>query len=228
MRAARLLDDWEIHAVNAQASSFLEEGIRLMQSDSVEAALISFDRALELRRHLPTQVPAHAYALAACWLNRAEALARLDRLHHSLALHSYDQALLLLRSLPLTGDSRFPRRLAVAHQNRALVLAAQQPPAITDATAALTDAIAVLNQAEIIDPAERDYLRAVAWMNLATVQMLTGHLVSDLAAEDAALRALAFVKPYEGSYSTAAEIGIKTRHILRQSRRAGQTDGQLY
>ncbi len=53
----------------------MQEGIRLMQSDKdADAALLQFDRALELRRRLPTEVPMHAYALAACWLNRAEAL----------------------------------------------------------------------------------------------------------------------------------------------------------
>jgi len=126
--SVKALDPLEIEATDAQASLFMKEGIRLMQSgdntDATDAALLCFDRALELRCQLPTDVPRHAYGLAACWLNRAEALTRPGPAHHALVLDAYDKALTLLRPLPLHDDARFSKRLAIAYQNRALVHAA--------------------------------------------------------------------------------------------------------
>ncbi len=206
----------EIEATDARASLFMQEGIRLAQSGNNVDALPYFDRALELRRRLPADVPIHAYGLAACWLNRAEALTRLGPEHHALALGAYDEALALLRPLPLADDARFSKRLAIALQNRALVLAAQNPPATTDAIAALVEAIAVLDHAESMDPLERDYLLAVVWMNLANTQASEATSVSDLAAWEAARRALALVKTREHEDAAVAEAGLKARHVLCQ------------
>jgi len=209
-----ILDAQEIKATDARASWFMQEGIRLMQSGNDVDALLYFDRALALRRRWPTEVPMHAYGLAACWLNRAEALTRLGPAHHALALHAYDEALALLRPLPLGDDARFSKRLAIAHQNRALVLAAQNPPATADAVAALVDAIAVLDHPETMDSPERDYLLAVVWMNLANIQASQVTIMSDLAAREAARRALALVKAIEHEDAAAAEAGLKARHVL--------------
>jgi hypothetical protein len=205
----------EIETTDAQAYLFMQEGIRLMQSgNDVDAAILQFDRALELRCRLPTEVPVHAYGLAACWLNRAEALTSLGPGYHALALDAYDKALALLRSLPLGADARFSRRLAIAHQNRALVLAAQNPPETADAIDALLKAIAVLDHAEAMDTSERDYLLAVVWMNLANIQASEATMVSDLAAREGARRALALVKAHEHKDAAAAEAGLKARHVL--------------
>jgi hypothetical protein len=216
--SVKVLDPREIEATDAQASLFMEEGIRLMQSgnnaDATDAALLCFDFALELRRRLPTEAPAHAYGLAACWLNRAEALMRPGSANHALALGAYDEALALLRPLPLGEDARFSKRLAIAHQNRALVLAAQNPPETADAIASLVDAIAVLDQAETMDAPEREYLLAAVWMNLANIQASEATIASDLAAQEAARRALALVKAPEHENAAAAEIGLKARHVL--------------
>jgi hypothetical protein len=206
----------EIEAIDAQASSFMQEGIRLVQSGNDADAIPYLDRALQLRRRLPTEVPRHAYGLAACWLNRAEALTRLGVDHHAQALHSYDEALALLSPLPLGGDARFSKRLAIAHQNRALVLAAQNPPATAEAIAALAGAIAILDRAEEMDAPGRDYLLAVVWMNLANIHASEDTIVSDLAARQAALRALALVKAHEHENTASAEAGLKARHVLCQ------------
>lgn len=201
-------------AVDAQASFFMQQGIRLAQSGNDVDALLQFDRALELRRGLPADEPVHAYGLAACWLNRAEALTRLGPEQHALALRAYDEALALLRPLPLGDDARFSKRLAIALQNRALVLAARNPPPTADAVAALLEAIAVLDHAESMGAPERDYLLAVVWMNLANMQASEATLVSDLAASKAARRALALVKTREHEDVAAAEAGLKARHVL--------------
>jgi len=210
----RILGPQEIEAIDTRASLFMQEGIRLTHSGNDVDALLYFDRALELRRKLPAGVPMHTYGLAACWLNRAEALTRLGPGHHVPALRAYDEALALLCLLPLGDDARFSKRLAIAYQNRALVLAAQNPPATAEAIAALVDAIAVLDHAEAMDRAEREYLLAVVWMNLANIQASEATVVSDLAAWGAARRALASVRAHEHEDAAAAEAGLKARHVL--------------
>ncbi len=211
----RVLNPQDTKATDAQASLFMEEGIRLMQSGhDTDAAIRCFDRALELRRLLPAGVPLYSYGLAACWLNRAEALTRLGTGYQTMALNAYDEALVLLRLLPLGDDARFSTRLAIAHQNRALALAAQSPPQTADAIDSLVDAIAVLDQAGAMDGRERDYLLAVVWMNLANIRASQDTIASDLAGLEAARRALALVKEHEHKYAAAAEAGLKARHVL--------------
>jgi len=212
--SVRSLDPREIEAIDARASYLMEEGIRLTQSGNDLDALLYFDCALELRRRLPTEAPMHAYGLAACWLNRAEALTRLGPAHRESALRAYDEALALLGPLPLGDDERFGKRLAIAHQNRALVLAAQNPPATVDAISDLVNAIAVLDQAVAMDTPEREYLLAVVWMNLANIQASEATSVSELAAREAAWQALALVKAHEHEDAATAEAGLKARHVL--------------
>ncbi|HLH43191.1 MAG TPA: hypothetical protein VKV74_09410 [Bryobacteraceae bacterium] len=212
--SARILDPQQIKAADAQASLFMQEGIRLAQSGNDADALRYFDRALELRRRLPSEEPMHAYGLAACWLNRAEAFTRLGVAHHGLALRAYDEALALLRPLPLAADARFSKRLAIAYQNRALVLAAQNPPAWEDAIAALVEAIAVLDRADAMEASERAYLLAVVWMNLANLRASEDTPASDAAALEAARQALALAKTPEHENAAAAEVGLKARHVL--------------
>ena len=56
---------------------------------------------------------------------------------------------------------------------------------------------------------------AVAWMNLANIRTAADVMSADAAmAQDEAWRALALVKPYEHEDVAAAEVGMKTRHIL--------------
>jgi hypothetical protein len=193
----------------------MEEGIRLLHFDNeADTALLYFDCALALRRRLPIKVPIHAYGLAACWLNRAEALTRLGPINRARALRAYDEALALLHPLPLGDEARFSKRLAIALQNQALVLAAQDPPATVSAMAALVDAIAVLDRAETMDSTERNYLLAVVWMNLANLQASEETIASDLAAREAAQRTLALVKTHEHEDAATAEAGLKARHVL--------------
>ena len=95
-----------IQAINAQASVLMKRGIALINQaelTAVEEALSCFDRALALRRQLPIDTdPALRYDLAACWLNRADALIRLGSAEQvSLAVQSYDEGIVLLQGLPL-------------------------------------------------------------------------------------------------------------------------------
>src|SRR5665213_2103727 len=88
----------ELRAIDAEASILMKRGIGLLndgEANAVNEALACFDRALSLRARLPIEsVPAFRYGLAACWLNRADALMRLsDTAQISLALRAYDEAI---------------------------------------------------------------------------------------------------------------------------------------
>lgn len=210
----------EIAATDAQASLHMKEGIRLLEAsyENAEAALRCFDRALELRRRLPIEIADCAYGLAACWLNRADALMHLgDAPHRELARHAYDEAIALLRRLPLDADARFSRRLVIALQNWALALVAHDRSATADATHALTEAVAVLNEAFNMDVRERDYLLAVVWMNLANVRASEATPASDIAAQDAAQRTLVLVASRELEEPALAEAGLRARYVLCQT-----------
>lgn len=196
----------------------MQEGTRLLeQADTnAEPALALFDRALELRSRLPTEIPVHAFNLAACWLSRADALARIQGLDWTTqALAAYDEALALLRPLPLADDARYSRRLAITYQNRALVLAAQNPPAMGEAADALATAAQVLEEAGPFD--DRLQLVAVVWMNLANVRAMEGTPESDVAARDAAERAIAHVTAYEREHIGAAQVGLSARAVICQT-----------
>jgi tetratricopeptide (TPR) repeat protein len=211
----------DVEAINAQASTLMKRGIGLLEATGPNAlsdALGCFDQALELRRGLPIDaVPTLRYGLAACWLNRADALVRLgDVAQITEALRSFDEGIRLLHGLPLGADARFPRRLAMAYQNRGLALGAQGRPA-GEAIAAFTEAIAILDHHQAALIPDRQYLLAVVWMNLAKARAADATAGSDSLARDAALRAIALVADVEMHDEAAAEVGLKARHVLCQA-----------
>src|SRR5262245_29055693 len=177
------------HAIDADASTLMKRGLRLLgegNPDAIAAALRCFDDALERRRRLPIDaVPVLRYGLAACWLNRADALLRLGDV--PLALEAFDEAIVLLRTLPLEDDPRFVRRLAVACQNRGLALHAQggSTEAVLDAFA---EAVAILEHRTAAPLGDGTYLRAAVYVNIANVCACAGTAHTDLLARDAGLR----------------------------------------
>jgi tetratricopeptide (TPR) repeat protein len=211
----------EVEAIDTRASVLMKQGIRLLgdTSPAVADALACFDQALALRQQLPTASnPALRYGLAACWLNRAEALLRLtDGERIPIALQALDEAIGLLRELPLGEDARFPRRLAIAHQNRGLTLLAQGPQALAAAIAAFEEAIALLDHEQAGQIADRRYLLATVWVNLANARISEHSIDSEPTARAAAVRALALVADSEQGDADAAEVGLKARHLRCQA-----------
>ena len=115
----------EVDVINEQASALMQRGIAFMEEARREAvidALHCFDEALALRRQIPANhSPFQAYLLAACLLNRADALVRFnDAGPLAAALASYDEAIDVLSALPMAEDPLYPRRLAMACHNRGL------------------------------------------------------------------------------------------------------------
>jgi tetratricopeptide (TPR) repeat protein len=216
------LSSANVEEINTQASAFMKEGIRLMddgRTKAIAAALGYFDRALELRRGLPSETsPMLRYDLAACWLNRADALMRLRNAEHiHLALSAYDEAFALLRDLPLHEDARFPRRLAIAHQNRGLALQSQSSSATVEAMREFSKAIAMLEHEHAAQINDRLYLLAAVWMNLANAELAEASTQSEKRAAEAAHRAITLVADLETNDVHIAEVGMKARHVLCQT-----------
>jgi hypothetical protein len=218
----KILSAGDVEEINMQASIFMHEGIRLMadaRSEAIASALEYFDRALQLRRSLPIESsPALRYDLAACWLNRADALMRLGNSEQlQLALSAYDEAILLLRDLPTAEDPRFRRRLAIAYQNRGLALQAERPSDISAISAAFLEAIDALEGDESALILDRSYLLATVYANLANACASATDAESVASARDAAQRAISLVSDLERSDADAAEVGLKARHTLCQT-----------
>jgi tetratricopeptide (TPR) repeat protein len=212
------LDPSAIEAINADASRLMKHGISRMDDSDRHAvlhALECFDQALALRRQLPVHTdPLLAYGLAACLLNRGDALTRLGGDVHLLeAIGAYEEGIDVLRALPLDADPRFRRRLAMAHHNRGLALGARGRASMDPAIAAFSDAIRVLEGDRDAPIPDKPYLLAVTWMNLAQALLLDDTTEAADRARDAALRALALVAADETRDLSAAEVGLKARHL---------------
>jgi tetratricopeptide (TPR) repeat protein len=195
----------------------MKRGIALLEetrTGAIVEALACFDRALALRSRLPVEaVPRFRFGLAACWLNRADALMRLhDPERIPVALRAYDKAIALLKALPLGDDVRFPRRLAIAHQNQGLAL--QQQGGTAMAIAAFTEALAVLESDHARGIADRPRLLAAVSVNLANALASAATPEGDRAARDAAIRALALVADLGFEDADAAEADLNARHVL--------------
>ncbi|HUK33465.1 MAG TPA: hypothetical protein VLV86_06130 [Vicinamibacterales bacterium] len=204
--------------LDARASVLMKTGIQQLNDGSTEsaaAALEYFNHALSLRRRLPIDaVPVFRYGLAACLLNRADALVRLgDADSLSTALDAYDEAISLLKALRLGDDPRFARRLAMAYQNRGVALQfrdAADPGAIVS----FTDALAVLDSPDAADVGDREYLRAASLVNLANALVVIQTPDAYTSARQAAAEAMRLVGEAESGDVDAAEVGLKARHIF--------------
>jgi hypothetical protein len=183
--------------------------------EAASQALGCFDRALALREALPLDTsPLLRFGVAACWLNRADALMRLDGVPQiAEAVRSCDEGIRVLRTLPLRDDARFPRRLALAHHNRALFVQAQGR-AIGDAVADMDEALAILQSEDAAAIEDRPYLLAVVWTNLAHALAVEGSPAYTERACAAAAQAISLVSEVEAEAPGAAEIGLKARHAL--------------
>jgi tetratricopeptide (TPR) repeat protein len=208
-------------SLNAQASAIMKEGLQYLGAPDADAparALACFDRALDIRRQLPLDGRPHfIYALAACLLNRADALTRLGQAATlDQALESYDEAIALCRTLPLGEDPNYPRRLAIALQNRGLLLRALG----RDDQAALR---AFADAAELLDSpvsepiSDRPFLAAATLTNMALTRAALLDPASLFEARRAAEQALARVEALEQADPACAEVALKARHVVCQA-----------
>ena len=214
------MTDAEVEAINADASVLMKRGIAFMDEARREAAIDAlhcFDEALELRRRVPEDhSPFQGYLLAACLLNRGDALVRMGGPGPvAAALASYDEGIAVARRLPLAEDARYPRRLALGLQNRGLALQSRGREGDAElAAASFAEAHEVLDQPHSEGIEDRAYLRAVVWLNLANLRAMQAADDAHVVAREAALRAIESVEGLEAADPNAAAAGLQARHIL--------------
>ncbi len=198
----------------------MKQGIALLDERRPAAAadaLEFFNRALQLRLELPLDDdPFQTYLLAACWFNRGDAmmqLAEADKI--AAAINSYDEGIAIMRRVALDQDSRYPRRLAMGLQNRGLAQIAQDS-ASPLGLASFDEALDVLEGDEVSPLADRDYLLAGVWANIAIGWASRKNSEGDTHARAAALRAIGLVANVERDDFSSAEVGLKARYVLCQ------------
>lgn len=204
--------DEECHA---RANRLTQEGIKLLNSADAGMllqALSCFEQAIQLRSSLPLEVqPWYRWGLTAGWMNRADALSRLER--HEEALTSYDRAIEHLQRLPLEMETAFRWRLGLAWMNRALT---QQALGQLDAAlASLDESIKVLSHPSMTTLRDLGTL-GCAWMNRAAALMEMEPSRPE-EAQEAAIQALARLQPLEKQDVLAAEASLKARHHYCQA-----------
>jgi tetratricopeptide (TPR) repeat protein len=218
------MDLGQIAQFNADASSLMKQGIALLDERRPAAAfeaLELFNRALQLRLDLPVD-PAlggdhfQSYLLAACWLNRGDALMQLveaDKI--PAAINSYDEGIAAMSNVPLDDDPRYPRRLAMGLQNRGLALLAHGGR-VDEALDSFEQSLDMLESDAASPLADRDYLLAGVWANIAIARAEAKTAEADVLARIAALRAIGLVGGFERDDFPSAEVGLKARYVLCQ------------
>ena len=200
--------------MTAEASALMKRGIDLLNGgtpESLTEAVACFDAAIDLRRRLFTPGDhGAAYLLAASWMNRGDALARLGgaaRLAE--AVRSYDEALAVLDDAPPGLDPLYRRRHGIAWMNRGLTLQEQAAePAMAEAIRSFAHAIAVIQ-----GHPEHDLLLASAALNHAKA-LLSVQPPRATAARHSAHLALERVREIELQSPLAAEIHLKAQILF--------------
>ena len=206
--------------INQNASILMKRGIALLDANtpaSLQEAITCFDSAIELRQQLPLHTnPLIRYGLAAGWINRGDALARLGSNENQVeALRSYDAALEILNGLEVDSDPLFRRRLAIAWQNRGLLLQEQNDVSLLgEAESSFKAAIAALQEGNAAQIPDRDYLLAAARLNYAKGLSLGKTLESMLQAKSMAREAMALADRFSAQNEGMADVSLKARHIL--------------
>jgi len=217
------MDPEQAAKINTDASTLMKQGIALLEERRPGAAgeaLEFFNRALQLRLELPVD-PAlgadhfQAYLLAACWFNRGDALMQLvDPDKISAAINSYDEGIAAMRLVSLDQDPRYARRLAMGLQNRGLAQLAQGR--VDSAIESFDLSLDALEGDAASALADRDYLLAGVWANIAIARAGVKTSESDTLARAAALRAIGLVGHLESGDIPSAEVGLKARYVLCQ------------
>jgi tetratricopeptide (TPR) repeat protein len=204
---------------NAIASGWMKRGIALLNKNmaaELTGALSCFERAIAWRRSLPLrETPWYRYLLAAGWMNRGDALTRLGSTENlGAAVSSYDQALALLQTLDLANDPRFRKRLALAWMNRGVTLQAPgTASSVLEALASFDEAIALFREPTVVNDSEARSILTCGLTNRGNALLLIERAAPALARASVE-EALALIAGLEQQEVSAAETGLKARHIL--------------
>jgi hypothetical protein len=130
------------------------------------------------------------------------------------AVKSYDEALVLLESLPLEENALYIRRLAITWINRGAALQKREDAnGFWEASECFREAVAVLGHpmAELLE--DRFQLEVGARANLADALACSGETTGD-EARLVARRTLELAASFERTDRVMAEAALKARHVL--------------
>lgn len=133
------------------------------------------------------------------------------------ATSQYDRAIDLLRGLPLESHPALRQLLGGIWLNRGVTFVRRtEPEAAAEALRSFDEAIAAWNTLPAATPPTAQQINlAAAWMNRAhTLLRLHGNAAGAAAVRTAANEALTRVTASEQEHPGAADIGLKSRHIL--------------
>ncbi|MFN7984102.1 MAG: hypothetical protein U0Q11_19820 [Vicinamibacterales bacterium] len=203
----------DLHAI---ATAHMQCGLALMQAGdaaALSAAIRHFDRALEIRRLLPSDGAPATFALAASWLNRAEALVAMGEVQQlEQAIDAFSAAIALLEGVP-NADPRSLRRLAIALQNRALARGRLRRETWTMAP----DLFRALDLLQTNGYAEERQLIAALWVNIGIAQLLEPGDDAWARAAESGVQAMRVIGIDEWTDAKLAEIGLRARYLRCQS-----------
>lgn len=203
---------------NLLANVWTNQGIAMLDgpdAETLQKSLHSFDQAIELRSHLPLDTsPFYPWGLAAAWMNRADALMRLDpKKHQQDALAAHEKALQTLNLMPEGSHPSLPARRALALMNCALLSLDGSRENVLQASQRLADAIAICQSAP--PPSQQECMRV-----MIGIQLNRGILLMQEDPKQSwhdAKAVLALTAPLERQEILTAEAALKARHLLCQS-----------
>jgi hypothetical protein len=206
--------------LNDLASSRMESGIALLNRGTPEdlnQAIRFFDEAIELRRGLPLEEnPGFRYSLAAGWINRGDAFARLGGGANLVeAVNSYSAAIDLLKEPPAGDDGSFLGRLAIAWTNRGVALEHQEgEPALAEAILSYRKVIELLTGGQSVLAPRLQPILAAALVNLGNASLRAPGRASAMQACDAEEKALTLLAANESNSPPEGEAALRARYIL--------------
>ncbi len=201
----------------------MKVGIALLgagAADGLREAIRHFDAAIEMRRQLPLAGnPIYRYGLAAGWINRGDALTKLnDGALLADAIRSYTVAIDLLEGVPAGDDGKFARRLAIAWLNCGHAVERREDEASLDeAVRCYQAAIDRLSMSDCTGYESHRLVLASAWINLGNAWLRREGIASITQICEAAQTALFLIAASESEDLAAADASLKAHHILCQA-----------
>lgn len=205
-------------ATNLLANVFTNQGIAWLDGkdkETLQKALSYFDESIELRSTLPQNVsPLYEWGLAAAWMNRADALMRLEpQANQKKAKDSHEEALKVLNRMPEGSHPSLPARRALALMNCALLGLDGSNERVQDAATQLDEAIRICQTAP--PQSSQECLRVLIGIQLNRSILLLQYNPKQSWLDAKAV--LALTAPIEKREILTAEAGLKARHLLCHS-----------
>ncbi|MGC4014326.1 MAG: hypothetical protein QM755_07400, partial [Luteolibacter sp.] len=208
------MNEEELQRIQVGSKQEMQQGIACLGQGDWHAALSHFDRAVMLREALPWQSdPDAAWGLAAAWINRSDALRRLEdpRLVPE-AIRSLDRGIQAMGVIPLAEKPIFVERLILAWLNRATARgdAGEGEGALEDFRHAET----IFAEWGSTTTSDRRFLHSMLHVNRARVLLDLGRSTEGWSDAHAGVAVLRDLEPGEG---LIAQAGIRARSVLARA-----------